>query len=333
MAKRSSVCVLTHGHCFDGLASAVVFTALWRELRNDTATPFEYRSCGYGPNLPSIPEAWLRGTENALLDFRFADSARLGWYFDHHATAFASDEQRERALAPERARSGRRVFFDPTRPSCAGLVAEVARRQFTIALDGLSELVKWADRIDAARFESAEEAFFARQPALALADVVERAGDGKFLQAIVPALLERSLHDVVRLPSVAEPAGQIAAQKEAYLARVRGAAKTVGEVAAIDLSDAVAQAAGKFPQYVACPDSRYSVVLLRTADQLKLGVGYNPWSGKPRLHHLARLCQSEGGGGHAVVGGVAFAASELERARGVLARFVEALNAPDPLGP
>src|SRR5690242_5720728 len=39
--------VASHGHCFDGLSSAVVFTRLMKELGAPEAR-FEYRTCGYG---------------------------------------------------------------------------------------------------------------------------------------------------------------------------------------------------------------------------------------------------------------------------------------------
>jgi hypothetical protein len=39
--------VATHGHCFDGLSSAVVFTRL-TEGAGTNFRNFEYRTCGYG---------------------------------------------------------------------------------------------------------------------------------------------------------------------------------------------------------------------------------------------------------------------------------------------
>src|SRR6185369_6856920 len=92
---RMRVVVATHGHCFDGLASAVLFTQLVRSLREGSESPdFSYRSCGYGPGMSTIPEAWLDGDENAILDFRYTKSDRLSWYFDHHVTGFGSPEER-----------------------------------------------------------------------------------------------------------------------------------------------------------------------------------------------------------------------------------------------
>ncbi|MFZ4079442.1 MAG: hypothetical protein ACOYKK_08380 [Microbacteriaceae bacterium] len=91
--------VATHGHCFDGMASAALFVHLLRALRGKSAPELRYKSFGYGPGLRMIPEAWLDGDENAILDFRYTPSDRVNWYFDHHVTAFGSDAERDAAIA------------------------------------------------------------------------------------------------------------------------------------------------------------------------------------------------------------------------------------------
>src|SRR6187402_3460540 len=102
--------VATHGHCFDGLSSAVLFTRLMRGLVGAGAAPhFEYRACGYGAGQARADEKLLNGDENAILDYRFHPSPKLSWYFDHHRTAFASDQDRE---VFEARRSSGQFFFD-----------------------------------------------------------------------------------------------------------------------------------------------------------------------------------------------------------------------------
>src|SRR5260221_115912 len=82
-------------------------------LRGEDVLGFRYKSCGYGPAMKQIPESWLDGAENAILDFRYTESKQLAWYFDHHLTGFGSEDERARAVA--RAESSGptfRVFFD-----------------------------------------------------------------------------------------------------------------------------------------------------------------------------------------------------------------------------
>lgn len=318
--------ILTHGYCFDGLVSAALATHLIRQLHREVSR-FGYRSCGYGPRLKQIPQAWLRGAVNVLCDFRYVENPRLSYYFDHHPTAFASS--REEMAARDkvaRSRGDRHLFFDATYGSCAKLMADAMRDSFSIDVRHLSELVAWADKVDAARFDDPEEAFFARTPALVIADVAEHHADSSYIQRAAPLFLERDLDEIARSEDVRALASPIAADKERFLSLVRGAGKRQGDVVVVDLGDSPSRPAGKFATYVAFPDCTYSVAILRTQDQLKVGVGYNPWSGKPRRHDIAAICQREGGGGHAVVGATTFAAGEIDRAREAARRIVEKLG-------
>jgi hypothetical protein len=317
-----TVQVLTHGHCFDGLTSATLFTALRRAELGEAS--FHYRSLGYGPKLKAIPDAWLSGDENALLDFKHTPSARLDWYFDHHRTAFATDADRARAL--DAAGPRRHVYFDPEYSSCAKLIADVAAKQLGVDLGRFAELVTWADRVDSARFDSAEEAFEAASPALVIADVVEHHGDTAYLERTVPLMLERTMDEVAGSAETRALHAPLQQAKHAFLSAIRARGEHVGDVVLLDLVDGAPPQAGKFATYVAFPRSTYSVAILRTRDQLKVGVGHNPWSGTPRRHDLSELCRREGGGGHAVVGAIAFAADEVTRARAVARRIALELS-------
>ena len=84
-----NITVATHGHCFDGMCSAVAFTHLQRSLRGPDVS-FDYFGAGYGPGQNGVDPAKLKGQENAILDFRFTRSEKLTWYFDHHISAVAS---------------------------------------------------------------------------------------------------------------------------------------------------------------------------------------------------------------------------------------------------
>src|SRR5262245_10045621 len=123
--KPRDILVATHGHCFDGMASAALFTYLVRSLEPSSSLSLRYKSCGYGPGMQQIPDAWLDGDENAILDFRYTKSPKLTWYFDHHITAFGSPTERDAALAgatptaSEAAAPCPRVYYAPHYTSCA----------------------------------------------------------------------------------------------------------------------------------------------------------------------------------------------------------------------
>lgn len=325
-----SVLVCTHGHCFDGLASAALFTRLRTAIGGAGGATFAYKSCGYGPGMSQIPAAWLKSDENAILDFRFTESPKVDWYFDHHATAFGAEDEKARALAA--ADAGRKLYWDPGYGSCAKLIADVARERYDESLAGLADLVAWADRIDAARFGSAEEATSVSAPAMRLAAIVEQHGNGAFLESMVPRLLERSLDEVAALPDVMDLWRPIEAARAAFDGELRAHADVRGPVVVVDLGDRVIGAAPKFFTYAAFPQCTYSVTIARTAKLVKVGVGYNPWGKEPRLHDIAAICKRAGGGGHPVVGAVSFPTSEVARARELASAIARELAGP-PGGP
>jgi hypothetical protein len=337
--KAREILVATHGHCFDGAASAVLFTRLRSAIEPPEAggaLSFRYKSCGYGPGMQAIPEGWLDGGENAILDFRYTPSKRLSWYFDHHVTGFGSAAESEAALAgaapialtapPEAKLALPQVFWEPTYGSCAKLIADVARERFGVDMSPLAELVAWADVIDTARFPSAKAATSPDEPVLQLAAVIEHHGDGPFLNGLVPRLLERPLGEVARAEDVQALWVPIHAARAAFEARVERAAEVRGPVVLVDLTDAPLDVAAKFVTYARYPACTYSVMLSRNRAHFKLSIGYNPWSGVPRGHDIAAICRRYDGGGHPAVGACSFPLSAEARAREAARAVTEELG-------
>ena len=306
--------VATHGHCFDGLASAVLFTHLVRQLHEDAPRELSYRACGYGGGQARADDAMLTGDENAILDYRYHPSEKLTWYFDHHRTAFASDDDRAHF---EARRDNGRFFYDAEASSCTKLIAHLARDRFGVESPGLAELVTWADRIDSARFGSAEEAVDRSDPIMQLVSVVEHYGDDTFLARFVPELLLRPLREVAALPEVGSRYRPLGKKHDKYVDQVKKSSLRQGRVVFVDLTEEVLDSVGKFVTYALFPDSVYSVVIGLMKHGPKISVGYNPWSGRPRDADISSICARYGGGGHPVVGGIAFSNAEIDRARSV----------------
>jgi hypothetical protein len=335
--KAREILVATHGHCFDGAASAALFTRLARAIA-PPASPlaFRYKSCGYGPGMSAIPEGWLDGDDNAILDFRYTPSKKLGWYFDHHVTGFGTDAERDAALlgaaAPARDAEDEggaarpQVHWDPAYGSCAKLIADVAQDRFGVDMSPLSELVSWADVIDTARFPSAEAATDPAEPVLQLAAVIEHHADGPFLNALVPRILARPPDAVAREDDVQALWAPIQAARQTFAARVERAAEVRGPVVLVDLTDAPLDVAAKFVTYARYPECTYSVMLTRHKQHFKLSVGYNPWSGRPRRHDIAAICRRYDGGGHPAVGACSFPLSAEARAREAALAIAEELS-------
>lgn len=324
MGKR--VVVATHGHCFDGMASAVIFTRLMRHL-DPELTSFAYRTMGYGPGQNGVDTKVLEGDENAILDYRFSPSDKLSWYFDHHVSAFPGTDDRSTFESRQAARPDR-FFHDGAYGSCTKLIADIAKEKFGFEAPELKSLVEWADMIDRAAFPNAQMPVERAHPVLRLMTVVEHGGDDTFVGKMVPRFLMQSLEDIARSKEVERAYAPLAAEHQAYVERVKEKSRLQGPVVYVDLSDATLEVAGKFVTYALYPESIYSVVLSRSTSKCKISVGYNPWCQQPRRHNIARICERYHGGGHPVVGAVSTLAHELEKAQQIAREICEELAGP-----
>jgi hypothetical protein len=320
-----NVVVATHGHCFDGMCSAVMFTRLMRHLHPGEELAFTYRAMGYGPGSSGVDPAIMIGDDNAILDFRFSPAPALTWYFDHHVSAFPAPA--DRVVYEERASTSeaRTMFHDGAYGSCTKLIADIGKARFGLDLSDAAELVRWADMIDTASFPSAAMAVARAEPVLHLMTVVEHRGDDAFLQAMVPRLLTEPLEEIARSEAVEEIYLPLAAQNEAFVALVKAHATVKDTVVVVDLSSVVVDVAAKFVTYSLWPDSAYSVMLSCSSSKCKISIGYNPWSPVARRHNIAAICERHGGGGHAVVGAISLAADQVERARQLTQEIAEEL--------
>ncbi len=312
--------VASHGHCFDGLSSAVLFTRLMQE-RGLGQAQFEYRACGYGMNQQHAEDKLLVGDENAILDYRFSSSNKLTWYFDHHRTAFPAPSDR----AAFEAAHNPRFFFDATYSSCTKLIADTAQKQFGFSDPKLDPLVRFADIVDSARFDSPEQAIDRNDPLMRLVSVVEHYGDDAFYGTFVPELLQKSINEVAASSAVSERYKPLGKKHERFVERVREKSEVQGRVVFVDLTESMLESVGKFVTYALYPKSVYSVLVGVLKGGPKISVGYNPWSGKALDADISAICARYGGGGHPVVGGISFAANEVERARLVAREIAQEL--------
>lgn len=320
------VVIATHGHCFDGLASAVVLTRFLRAIEGP-GHEFEYRACGYGIGQQTAADALLTGDQNALLDYRFTKSEKLTWYFDHHRTAFASDADRD---AFETKRSTGRYHFEPSYTSCTQLIYDVARKAGLTAPEfggpGLIELVRWADIIDSASFATPEAAIDRSSPEMRFVSVVEQHAGDAFLARMVPLLEQRPLVEVAALPEVQALYGPIGERHDQFVAAVQHAAEVRDRVVFVDLTDSPLDLVGKFVTYALHPRSMYSVIVARLKRGFKISVGYNPWNGAPLDVDISAICARFGGGGHPVVGGISIPDGQRHYAQAVAKSIARELN-------
>ncbi|MFZ0064021.1 MAG: hypothetical protein WAL47_18465 [Pyrinomonadaceae bacterium] len=312
--------LLYHGHCFDGVASAATFSRFYQEKVHPEAE-IHYRGLLHRPGTLFDLEMF-DGDENAIVDFKYAASERLTWWFDHHESAFLTPEDE----AHFRADTSGTKFLDSSRKSCTEFIADIASSRFGFNPEPLHSLVHWAHIIDGALYESPAQCVELKEPALQLMQVIEADPDDNFIEQLIRQLVDQPLEVVASSEEVQRRFRPIQEQHLTTLEAVRRKAVFADRVVRFDLVDEGYEGFNKFIPYYLYPDTTYSVALTRGSVRTKISVGSNPWAPVPRTHNIAKICERYGGGGHAVVGAISFRPDEVERARIALQEIVLELS-------
>ena len=317
--------VLYHGNCFDGCASAALFSRFFAEREGPRLEETRFVPLHHQPG-DAFPKDAFDGDVNACVDFRFSPSPALHWWFDHHASAFQAPADR---AAFERDTSGQK-FWDPNAPSCTGFIARTLAARKGWRAEDLAELVRWADVIDAARFETPAVAVRLEEPALRIMTLLEATKDPTVPTRIIEAMQRHPLARIAAEPWVTAPLAPVLDRHRGAVDVVRRLAKVDGGVVTVDLSESGIESPNKFIAYDLFPKAAYTVVVTRDPKRAKVSVGSNPWARPARPHDISKLCEKYGGGGHAVVGAVSIAPDRIGDARRIAAEIAEALRKEPP---
>jgi hypothetical protein len=282
-----------HSQCFDGVVSAALASEYLEKVRRFPEVQL------HGVNY-DLRQSWVSlelQRPSAVVDFLYHPSAEL--WVDHHATTFLSDEAR----CDYEQRRGPDIFYDSSASSCAILLWR--RWESTIPHLGshFDELVRWADRIDSACYDSVDEAIDFMAPALEISLALAMySGDG-FSQHLVWLFRTHSIDTVAARPEVHE--AFVLGRHLQKLGRTRlGKAIRLTEdgIAVFDVN-AEDVLVNRYAPFHFFPDARYSAGIIRKAGQAKLTAMRNPWIDF-RSAPLGDLCEKLGGGGHQRVGSV-----------------------------
>ena len=315
--------VLFHDKCFDGTASAAVFTRFYRaKVRADA----EFHFTGLAHRASQLfDEKDFDGDENAIVDFKYTPTPRLTWWFDHHQSAFLSPEDQRHFQAD---RSGKK-FFDPSFKSCTKFIATVGRERFGFEAPDLDDLIHWADIIDGAQYPDASTAVRMEAPATKLSLVIEAAKDPGLLPRLIPMMAETPLARIAEdseIQALFRPLYDNHLKSEDI---IRQRAACDRGVIFFDVADLDMEGYSKFIPYYLFPQSLYNVSVSASSFRTKISVGTNPWNSAPRFHNLATICERYGGGGHPRVGAISLEAGAVEKAR-TAAREIVALLQKEP---
>ena len=314
--------VFFHDRCFDGAASAAVFTRLYQACFHAEAE-FQYSGLAHRAS-QLFDESLFTGDENAIVDFKYSTSPRLDWWFDHHQSAFLTPED---AAHFRQDRSGKK-FYDPSFKSCTNLIALVGKDKFGFQAKDLEELIAWADIVDGALFPDAETAVSMKAPALQLALVMEAGPDGDLARWLIPQMASRPLADIAAEKKVAGSFQPLFERHFRSLDSIREVGQCDRGVLFFDLTGPGVEVYNKFAPYYLFPECVYSVSICPSNFRTKISVGSNPWNKSAALHNLATICERYGGGGHPRVGAISLEPGLPEKAREIAREIVQELQTP-----
>ena len=310
-----------HDRCFDGTASAALFYRFYRERFDPRA---EFAFSGMTHRASQSWEAGLfDGDENAIVDFKYSNSPKVTWWFDHHQSAFLTPAD----AAQFREHPGKHMFYEPDYKSCTKLIADIAKEKFGFDTAPLADLIYWGDIIDGAQFPTPEFATAVAEPATQLALVIEAAPEEGIPAKLIPDLAYLSLAEMVKLPLVANHLGPLLERHHKSMEILRARCESKDGVVFFDISDLDLEGYNKFIPYLLHPEAVYSVSVLSTPVRSKVSLGTNPWNLASATQNLASLAEKFGGGGHARVAAISFEPGDLQRAKAAAAQLTAALRA------
>jgi|SRR6185369_5244839 len=316
--KLRGACLYFHSPCFDGIASAVLTLDFLEGPQNwifNKLQAVDYDS----------RDGWLSRKLKepfALVDFCYRPDA--GFWADHHQTSFVEPglkrvfEEEKNPFHIYNARSG----------SCATLLWRVLALRFKHRNLRFAELVRWADKIDAARYHSVEEAISGSHPALNINRTLMINRDPDYPAWLVKQLRKRSLKEIGQLPQIVEQSNQVKKLVQAGSDRVSKKvrlAKSDIAVFNVDSSDVLIN---RYLPYRFLPEARYSLGMVRTNKTVKITAMRNPWRQFPSVY-LGRIFKRFGGGGHRRVGSVVLRGSDLRDAPVVMKRLLREIQRED----
>jgi hypothetical protein len=298
-----------HNNCFDGLASAAVFSNFYLNAINKN-TEFVYHGLAHRAGQLFL-DVEFDGDENAIVDFKYSSDPRLNWWFDHHQSAFLSREDEAHFRADK---SGRK-FHDPAYRSCTNFIVDMLQQHFSFDSSRLKDLIQWADIIDGAQFESAQSAVELGESAMKLMMVIEGVRDRDKICSLITEFQQKPLDEIIEIPWVQEVFRPLYDRHLQSIHIIRRHSHCADGTIYFDVSGHDLEGYNKFIPYYLFPEATYCIGVSLSSFRAKISVGSNPWSPRPRTHNLAVICERHGGGGHPVVGAISFAPEAIERAR------------------
>ncbi len=307
--------VYFHSPCFDGTVSAAIATAYLQKVRGHSEVLLH--TVNY-----DLRGSWLATTLEhpcAVVDFAYHPAADL--WADHHSTAFLNDEMRRHYEN----RRGPNLLYDAKAPSCAVVLWERWGSAISPGRTHFRKLVQWANRIDSARYESAQEAISFEAPAMQITLALAVCRTEAFAYSLVRLLSQHSLSRVAARHDVRAAFEEGLKLHQEGLQRLKEVMyETENGIVRFDV-DADNVLVSRYAPFYFYPTARYSAGIVRFGGKAKVTAMRNPWL-EFSCAPLGDLCAVLGGGGHHRIGSVLVTDQDPEE---VLSRLLEKIDAWD----
>ncbi len=289
-AKKKQQLRIRYHRDFDGMVSGAVLAHALREH-------------GENPILLSVNyderknwDSFEEGKRFAIVDFHF--HPRAEYWFDHHPTTFLTDELRATYEPSDR------WLWDETAPSCPPLIIKHAEEHLGYqAPERFQDAARWSDIIDAARFESVDQAIFGDDPALRLMRALTASPNPAWVDTLATALVDESLRDVALRSDVEKVYDRASRNRDKALEQFPPTVLwNEGGVVFFDASSSKVRRE-RFAPFYHHPDISYAVGVIPTRAGFHITCGENPWNKPTAGVHVGEMMEEYGGGGHRAVGG------------------------------
>jgi len=276
---------------FDGMVAAAVLASI---LRSNKGLNVRCQSVNYDQRADW--ENFEAGKRFAIVDFHF--HPRAEYWFDHHPTTFLSPELRAQYEPSER------WNWDENSPSCPPLILRHAAEHWGYeAPERFTEMARWSDVIDAARYESVEQAVFGDAPALRITRSLTVAPTPAWVDELTEAMSNKTLDEIAGRSDVERAHQRASRNRDKALEQFPPTVEWKrGGVVFYDASSSKIRRE-RFAVFYHHSDVFYSVGVIPTRSGFHVTCGENPWNKPNTGVHIGEMMESYGGGGHKAVGG------------------------------
>lgn len=298
---------------FDGMVSGAVLAHILRELKGEK----ELYLRGVNYDQRNDWENFSEGARFAIVDFHF--HRRAEYWFDHHPTTFLTPELRAAYQPSER------WYWDETSPSCPPMILRHAAEHWGFEADErFQEMARWSDVVDAAQFDSVDQALFGEEPALRITRSLTASPELSWPDELATAMIDDPLTDVACRKDVELAYSRAARNRDKALKQFPETVLAVEDsVLHYDASSNKVRR-DRFAAFYHHPEIQYAVGVIPTRAGFHVTCGENPWNKPTNGVHVGELMERYGGGGHRAVGGAS--PEDLDSARKLSRKIAELIR-------